>query len=423
MKLLSITNRYNLISILLFFAFAGIILFRLIRYRLNEELNEQLYTEQIHVSRTIQSLDSIANSSLLLNDNMSVEKNATPRYIKPELFDTVIFDNVEQEEIPYRIIGFSVQAKKANYNITIKKSQIEASDLAYSIFISLMMVFGLFSLMMILTNYYFNKKLWAPFLKTIAAMKILNINDQNTVFTAPETQINEFAELNSALFQMIERIKDDYSRIKEFSENAAHELQTPLSVITTKLESILQIKDLNKGSAVLIHQAMQYTARLSKLIQSLLLLTKIENNQFNERQPVLFSSVFAKYLELYNEIMLEKNLRKELSIKEDFTFEIHPVLADILVSNLVNNAIIHNIQNGFVRISLQATEIEIINTGEVPRFPVELLFSRFKKGNQSSTHLGLGLALVKEIVETNKLRVSYIFKDGLHIIKIEKTGD
>jgi signal transduction histidine kinase len=420
MKLLTIANRYNLISILLFFVFAGIILFRLINHQLNEELNEQLLNEQVHISRAMRSLDSIANYALLQNDNMTFNNTAKSFQLKPKLFDTIIFDSIEKEEIPYRAIRFSAQTKNSNYIITLKNSQIEATDLAYSIFISLMLVFGLFSLMLIIMNHYFSKKLWAPFLKTIASIKNFNINNRDTDFKPAETRILEFRELNDSLLQMTRKISNDYDRIKEFSENAAHELHTPLAIIRTKLESLLQSKNLNEQNAQLISHALENAVRLSKLTQTLLLLTKIENRQYEEKLSISFLSVFKRFLELYDEILNEKQIKVAINTEEDFVCEMHPVLGDIMVSNLLNNAIKHNIQNGSIIIYLSNIGIKICNSGEAPDFPTELLFNRFKKGYQSSGQLGLGLALVKEIAETNNLRSMYLFENKIHTIKIEK---
>ncbi|MCE1188259.1 MAG: HAMP domain-containing histidine kinase [Ignavibacteria bacterium] len=421
MKLLAITNRYYIISILLFFVLAGVVLFFSIQYNLKEELDEQLRTGQSKVAKAMNLLDSVNSASLLLNDNLSVEKTSPSIYLKPLLFDSLLFDNVEKEYIPYRLIRFSAKTRTVNYIVTIKSSEIETTDIVYGIFISLMLVFGLFSVMLYVTNYYFSKKLWSPFLHTIAAIKTLNINNRDTQFGFGTTYIQEFNELNISLQQMIERIKSDYLRMKDFSENASHELQTPLTIIRTKLERLLQSKDLNADNAQLINQALENTSRLSRLNQALLMLTKIENRQFEQKQKLNFSMVFDKYIELYEEIAAEKELNVSINKDEDFIFEIHPVLSDILVSNLLGNAIKHNIPKGSITITIKKDYFEISNSGTSPEYPTDMLFTRFKKGNQSSEHLGLGLALVKEIADTNGLNVSYIFDNRQHIIKVTNT--
>lgn len=422
MKLLSVTNRFYFISITILFCLAGIILFYSINYQLNDELNEQLKAEQIHVIKSLKNLDSLKIQSLLINDNLSFKKVNSEIFLKPILFDSSLYDTIEKEYIPFRLIRFSAKTKYQNYLVTIHSSKIENEDIIISVFLSLMLVFALFSMMLFLSNYYFSKKLWSPFLKTIKTIKTININNTGNSLILGKTNIEEFSELNSSLQQMFERIKSDYLRMKDFSENASHELQTPLTIIRSKLESLLQSKELKANDAKLINQALENTVRLSRINQTLLLLTKIENRQFEQKQDVCFYKVFEKYLEVYNDIIIDKRLKITIDKEYDFVFQIHPALADILISNLVNNAIKHNIDNGWLLINIHLNGIEISNSGNAPEHPTEHLFNRFTKGTPAAEHLGLGLALVKEIVVSNGLHIKYSYKSDSHIVKVLSIG-
>ncbi|MDP4278261.1 MAG: HAMP domain-containing sensor histidine kinase [Bacteroidota bacterium] len=420
MKLLSIINRYYLISLLLFFILAGFLLFYAFSFYLNEENDEQLNAESIHLVKEIQHLDTLNTASPHLLNNVFVEKVSPGLRIKPVLFDSLLYDEVDKVMAPFRIIRFVAQTKKANYLITMNVAKLETGDIINSIFLSLILAFALLCLLFYVSNRYLNKKIWSPFLETITAIKTLNINDRDISLKFSATQIEEFSELNHSLQKMVEQIESDYLRMKEFSENAAHELQTPLSIIRSKLESLLQSKNLNNEDAQLINQALESTVRLSKLNQSLLLLTKIENHQYEQKQAVSFSMIFDNYLELYNEMILESGLHIQLNKHEAFVYQINPVLADLLISNLLSNAIRHNIQQGEVIINIEKDRFEIINTGEEPTCSTDLLFNRFKKGTNSPEHLGLGLALVKSIVETSGLQITYSFKNGRHVIELWK---
>ncbi len=419
-KLLSLSNRYYFISFFFFLGFAGFILFYLIRYQLKEEVNEQLRSEMEHVSRSLNRMDSIAPFSVTFDDAMTISQAPVGIGIKPVLFDTIMWDDIENETIPYRMIRFSTKTNKTYYLVTIKKSEIETTDLVYSIFISFLLVFGVLGALLVITNSRLNKRLWSPFMQTITIIKTLNISHQNVVFNPTVTPIQEFKELNVSLQQMIEKIKAEYGRMKDFSENAAHEIQTPLTIIRTKLESLLQSKDLNEENAHLINQALENAVRLSKLNQTLILLTKIENNQYEQKDPVQFSTLFDKFFELYEEMQLEKELNLQVNKEDDFVYEMNPNLANILVSNLISNAVRHNIQKGFLFLNINQNGFEIINSGEPLMYPPELLFSRFTKGNYSTEHLGMGLALVKEIVEKNGLQIIYTYEHGKHTISIWK---
>ena len=148
-------------------------------------------------------------------------------------------------------------------------------------------------------------------------MKSFDINKHEQAFQTSSTRIQEFTDLNTTLEQMISRIQSDYFRMKEFSENAAHELQTPIAIINTKLESLLQTSELNEESAGLIQSAMENSSRMSKLIQTLLMLTKIENRQFDAREKISMNEVIKKYLNLYDELIREKKLKVEMKEEEN----------------------------------------------------------------------------------------------------------
>ncbi len=418
MKLLTITNRFNLISILFFLVIAGIILFFFIQYNLRQELDEELNTEKVHIQNSLQSMDSIADPSLIVSDNLLIKKTSIDSIIQPVLFDTLMFDNVDNELIPYRAIRFSAKSKIINYDIIIKKSEIENSDLVISILISMVTVIGFVAIMMIFSSYYFSKRLWSPFFSLISSINKLNLHEKQSGIQTTGTRIEEFRQLNSAIERMIKRIQDDFKRTKEFTENAAHEIQTPLSIISSKLESLLQDSNLNADNAQLISQALENTQRLSRLNQTLLLLTKIENRQFEERVYIEFSGLLKKHLENYEDILKEKEIRVEFHQEGEFVYNIHPVLADILVTNLLNNSIYHNIPKGMIILEVNESGLVFKNTGPDPERPVESFFARFKKGSKEPGHLGLGLALVKEIIDTNNLQVRYEYEKGYHQISL-----
>lgn len=422
MKLLAITNRFNFISILFLFIAGGFVLFIFIRYHLNQELDEELNTEKVHITEALHNIDSISDPSHILSDNLIITKVLNLIETRPTLFDTLIYDNVEQEVIPFRALKFQASSRHANYDIIIKKSEIETLDLILSIAISLMVIFGLIGIIMVIVNYFFSKKLWSPFLTVIESIDKLNINNLNKDFTVPETKITEFKQLNSALTRMIRRITQDFEKIKEFTENAAHEIQTPLSVITTKLESLIQSTDLKEENAQLIYQALENTTRLSKLNKTLLLLTKIGNRQFDNKQPIRFSMVIERHFEDYKELISEKKLQCTFDISKDFVCEMHPALADILISNLLNNSINHNTSGGAISVTLHEDGMDFSNTGEAPDVPLEELFNRFKKGTNQPGHMGLGLSIIKEIVETNDLRITYQYNNTIHRISIQKVN-
>jgi signal transduction histidine kinase len=217
---------------------------------------------------------------------------------------------------------------------------------------------------------------------------------------------------------MTKKIYQDYLSMKEFTENAAHEMQTPIAVIQSKLEILLQGSNLSDEQSGSVIQATEALARLSKLNQGLLFLAKIENNQYQPVQLMSVAEITQKYLALFSEQIREKQLSVETDFSNDCSLFLHPLLADSLVSNLLGNAIKYNFQGGSIAISSTPDSLLISNSSKFEPLPKNKLFSRFSSGNNSST--GLGLAIIKKITERNNLRVDYNAEKGFHSIRITK---
>jgi signal transduction histidine kinase len=212
---------------------------------------------------------------------------------------------------------------------------------------------------------------------------------------------------------------DDYQSLKEFTENASHEIQTPISIVKGKLELLLD-GNLDNDQKKLVEDASKGLNNLSKLGKTLTLLAKIDNQEFERKETVDVSNTLLDLLEEYEELIYLKGLNLTHKIEADVDWKIHPVLLEILITNLLNNAIKHNLsEGGFIKVYLEKNQLIIENSGKALNFPTELLFARFKKGNQSSSSLGLGLAIIQKICMVSALKINYLNKEQLHQNTIE----
>lgn len=105
---------------------------------------------------------------------------------------------------------------------------------------------------------------------------------------------------------MTDKIYNDYVNMKEFTENAAHEMQTPIAVVLSKLELLLQDTNLKEEQEQSILQSTKALGQSSKLNKNLLLLAKIENNQFETTEESNLEEVTKKYLQFFDEFIKEK---------------------------------------------------------------------------------------------------------------------
>ena len=217
---------------------------------------------------------------------------------------------------------------------------------------------------------------------------------------------------------MIERINRDFINLKNLTSNTSHEIQTPLAIIRSKAELLLQSEDLSKEQANLICGIIKSSTRLSKLNESLLLITKIENNQFTESELVNPSETLKVQIENFKPLIDSKNQELQSDIN-DGIIKINTLLLDVLLVNLLKNAIWHNIDNGFIRVEYIDFRLKVSNSGKEPEFPIERIFERFTKGGGRNESNGLGLSIVKMICDSYKIPVQYDFRDKLHIFEIE----
>jgi signal transduction histidine kinase len=273
-------------------------------------------------------------------------------------------------------------------------------------------------------GYFVSGSLFKPFRSTLKRIQQFNLNDRQYLEAEP-TNVTEFTHLNTFVEEMTKKAVSDYKNLKEFAENASHELQTPLAIAKGKLE-LLAETELTAEQFEYLEKLERSLKKLSRLSESLALLTKIENHEFKNSQEIDLSEMIQESIESFREFTDLQHLSVETAIEDHVKINIHPVLADILWTNLYHNAIRHNIEKGTIRISLQKDLLKISNNGENLSFDPELLFERFKKADQNSNSIGLGLSIIKRICDQLGYQISYTNDNGWHSIEIRlksvKTG-
>jgi signal transduction histidine kinase len=262
-----------------------------------------------------------------------------------------------------------------------------------------------------------SRKIWVPFYHTLDKIKDFNINDNLKLNLSP-TGIREFDRLNRVLNSMSEKIRADYLNLKEFTEDASHEIQTPLSVIKSKLELLFQSENLTDKQAENIRAIYEATTRLSKLNYSLLLISKIQNQQYASTEQVDLAVIIDKFLLHFREIIEQKNIRIDRQYRKADTLSINPDLAEILISNLLGNSIRHNIEDGWVSVDLDAEKLVISNTGHTLAFNPDDLFKRFRKGDVSGDSSGLGLSIVSKIASLYNMDIEYTLSGNIHTLRL-----
>lgn len=348
--------------------------------------------------------------------NLIVRELSYPVEERVEVGDTLIYsERLEQNEQNVKVSAYR-NINGSSYYISTYGAMIESDDITEAVLKTLLWILGLQIVGAIGVGFFVSGRLFKPFRETLE--KIGNFQLQKKEFVpAEKTGVKEFNDLNRFVEEMTRKAVADYKNLKEFAENASHELQTPLAIAIGKLE-LLSETDLSEEQYKYIESLERSVKKLSRLSESLALLTKIENHEFQNNERVNLSNLINESLEAFAEFIALNNLSVDTDIQDDVAIKMHPVLADILWTNLFQNAVRHNVDDGKIKIELTEQKLTISNTGEDPGIQPDQLFERFRKAEQSSESIGLGLSIIKRIVDQNNLSISYTYAEGWHYIEI-----
>ena len=418
MRLLTKTTLYFLVAMVPILLAGGFYLYEQFSKEMNHRMDQELITEEVQWIQYLQSETDNGASFILRTPEILIYPVNAPVTAYPAIEDAA--GNKGEKKMPYRQLSHVVPINGIPYQITIKRTQEQKLAMEANLTRIMLFVFaGLFAATLIF-NWLISKRLWQPFKVSLAKIREAELQKMEAIHFE-KTNTLEFNELNASLNAMADKIHRDYVNMKEFTENAAHEMQTPLAVVQSKMELLLQDANLKDQQVQAIVDSSAALSRLSKLNQSLLLLAKIENNQYETSELINLTTATEKYLKLFDELIKDKKLQVQTDLKEAFYVNLHPLLADSLVSNLIGNAVKYNHEGGSIFISVDRNKFKITNTSTLPLIAESQLFKRFNKsGRLSETSNGLGLAIVKKICDTHNLSITYRFQNAEHSFTIQK---
>lgn len=382
----------------------------LIAERIENEFNEQNISneklaENIKFWNEIQPVSKIEYTQKpLINDTKYTIRRQNP-YSKSEVIDR------------FRGLKTNIKINNQNFILTIETNVEETEEtVAYiavaTLFFFLVLVIGFWIL-----NRRLSKKLWQPFQDTLEKLKSFELQSQNQIQFL-ETDTIEFAELNSTLDKLLKHNISTYNSQKEFTENASHELQTPIAIIKNKLDVLLQDKSLTSKQYDSIEEINVTLSRMSRINKNLLLLAKIENRQFADVQEFYLSEVIKNSIDELEVFVSDKGIKINLDSIDEQKITSNKALTEILINNLLLNSLRYSKNNSVVSIQLFKNEMIISNFGE-NELDKTILFDRFKKISSKSTGSGLGLAIVKEICNNNNWKINYNFENNQHRFSVK----
>ncbi len=332
--------------------------------------------------------------------------------------DTMVWHSRGQKTERQLVATASYKINGKHYLLQSQVFGVETEDITSGVFHSVWIMLLFLLMFVLIAGRLIFKRILSPFRYALQGIRAFRIKQQQPIPVVPTTT-KEFGELNDFLQLMSRKAVGDYQILKESTENTSHELQTPLAVMRSKLE-LLMGSDLTDEQAALVLPVYNAVEHLSKINRSLVLLAKLENKEYESTEPVDFSKICCQSIEAMQEMIAMKEITLTQHIQEKVIFNTNPVLAGILISNLLGNAIQHNVIGGSIDINLTRRRLMICNTGNQPGIPVEELFKRFRKADPSTSSPGLGLPIARQICTTNHWHISYRYDaKQLHIVEVD----
>lgn len=331
--------------------------------------------------------------------------------------DTEIYaqdaDDEAPELEPVRILTTVFEQNGSFYQLKIFNNMVEEDDLVKELLWDAAGLYVLLIFSILVINNWVLQRLWKPFYELLNELKNYRLGISKS-FPQVETKTKEFSDLQDAVTTLLQYSEKSYEQQKEFIGNASHELQTPLAIAIGKLELLIEKENFTENQAAKIAEIMEIIERLVRLNKSLLLLTKIENKQFFDNQEIKVNDIVEKNIEDLQDIAEFKEVEISFSENSELLVKADAVLINIIVSNLLRNAIFHNIKSGKVEVQINAKKLIVKNTGIENSLHPEKIFTRFQKSEHHQSGSGLGLAIVQAIAELYDFSVSYDFKNGMH---------
>jgi signal transduction histidine kinase len=419
---LQVRNTRSLLTWLPLVMLGGFLfLYGLMRTHVRHMQEEQLKVKQANVWSAFGA--GPGNFTMRINgeyDIVKVDHGMGDPVIHPR--DTILYAPSGKMGAVFAYLSRTYMLPGSAYRVTTYTSSEEFNHLLIKVFVAEVLIFLLLLSTIVLINRRVSRRLWAPFYETMGAMGKYDIRENEKLIFPAATGIGEFDRLNQTLGKVIDHVDRAYKSQKQFTENAAHELQTPLAIIRSKAELLIEDPALTEDTAHLLSDIVEANERLSEINKNLLLLTRIDTRQYLELQAVPFSDMISRIVGYYQENGEESALDFRVSIQPDMVLFANAALIEIMIDNLLRNAMVHNVPGGYIEISLTDGQLYIENSGPVLEGDTERLFERFQKGKDGSRSTGLGLTLVRQICQLYHYDIQYRHTQGIHSLTLGLHG-
>ena len=415
------TFRYLTFWLLIVIAIWAFLFHSLILDEVYDNVDDGLKNQKIEIIREAYRDPNLLNTTEFGLSQFKITKVDPSKYDERNHFSNeLVYMGYDDDMEPYRILRTGFYDKENHpYSLEIRTSTVEEDELIYDLSLSLIALYFFILISILLINHFGLKKAFKPFGQIISQLRKYEVGNSEKPKLV-ETNVKEFSYLQKEIERMINRNDEVFNSQKLFIENASHELQTPLTIALNKLDLLIENSDLKEKEVMSLVETKQTLWRMVNLNKSLLMLSRIENNQYKNNVEVNFTTLTKDLIEDYEEILEAEEIKLETNFKADFILDFNIDLARILISNLIRNAIKHNNEEKIIKIESDSNQFIISNTGKNATLDSNLILNRFYKQGTSDGNNGLGLSIVDTIIRNQqnlKLDYNYVFPFHQFILK------
>lgn len=413
MKLTTLYYRHIVPAIMVLFLVVIASAYFLIRQALRRELDIALLRSKSRIEYYVKANGRLPEVSSF--DDQHIKFVKIDGLAADSFSNTMLYIPEQKKMHISRKLSFSLLLNGAQWRVDIS-SPLEGTRHMTILIVEITVATILVTLFFfVLVNRRVLSRIWRPFYRSLELIGSFKVDDR-TGPVYPETDVEEFRLMNAHFIQAAENASRDYRNLREFSENASHELQTPLAIMRSNLDLLLQ-EGITERQGELMQGVYASLRRMNRLQESLLLLTKIDNRQFNGVDDIRIDLVVSDKVQQLQELLHARSLHCRLDLVEA-SVPANRELLDILLNNLFSNAIRHNVRDGEILAQLDERSLRVSNTGTLEPLDGSRVFRRFYKRSNQSDNNGLGLSIIKQICDTTAMKVQYAFAEGWHSFTI-----
>jgi signal transduction histidine kinase len=416
MKLLN-KNSLTIISVALFVSLiAGVVFYHWMKQAWTKDIDKRLKQQSEIVIKALADGMNQEELSKVLWGNVELNKEPVAKPKSKAVYDSVIVNRTSKTVYTCRVYKSYFLLSGVLWECVLYSDAVDSNSLIESLLFLFLGLFVFFSIMILLVNLFMQRKIDSFVLQIENMLSRFNVGKGIVTGLGAKCEIEELRRINDKYYRVMEKAGKAYSLQKEFAEDVAHELISPVALCINKFEVLLQDDDLKEKQIRGLYSMYRSIKRMSGIVQSLNQLTILGGNVYEGCIRINLKQKMISYFEKFADSFQEKDIELEY-IMEDSLIVMNEGMCDVMIGNLLQNAVRYTDVHGKVIVTLNNDFLVVRNTSVGSRLRSKMDFQRYQRSMHKES-LGIGLSLVRKICDQYEFELSYRRISNLNVFKI-----